>query len=93
MAEQVSVVCQSDEDGWMCDVVVGDGVGATRHGVTVSRGELDALAPGAADPTDLVHRSFEFLLAREPRESILRSFVLSDIAQYFPEFPAVMSAD
>jgi hypothetical protein len=93
MAEEVSVACQPDDDGWTCEVVVGDGVGATRHGVSVSRGELDALAPGAADPTELVQRSFAFLLARESKESILRSFALSDIERYFPDFPAVISAD
>jgi hypothetical protein len=32
------------------------------------------------------HGSFRFLLAREPKESILRSFGLSTIVRYFPEF-------
>jgi len=34
-----------------------------------------------------VRRSFAFLLAREPRESILREFELPVIARYFPEYP------
>ena len=38
------------------------------------------------DPTDLVERSFAFLLEREPRESILRSFDLSVIGRYFPDW-------
>jgi hypothetical protein len=29
---------------------------------------------------------FEFLLARESKESILRSFALPEIGRYFPEF-------
>ena len=37
-------------------------------------------------PDGLVRRSFEFLLARERKESILRSFALTDIGRYFPEF-------
>jgi hypothetical protein len=45
-----------------------------------------ALAPADADPTRLVRESFEFLLAREPRESILRSFELPVIGRYFPEW-------
>jgi hypothetical protein len=35
---------------------------------------------------DLVRASFGFLLEREPRESILRSFDLSAISRYFPEY-------
>jgi hypothetical protein len=37
-----------------------------------------------------VRRSFEFLLAREPKESILRSFDLPVIGRYFPEFVRVI---
>jgi hypothetical protein len=33
-----------------------------------------------------VRRSFEFLLEREPKESILASFDLTVIARYFPEY-------
>jgi len=47
---------------------------------------LARLAPGADHPVDLVRRSFEFLLAREPKESILSSFELPVIARYFPEY-------
>lgn len=35
---------------------------------------------------DLVRRSFEFLLDREPAGSILRRFNLSVIETYFPEY-------
>jgi hypothetical protein len=34
----------------------------------------------------LVERSFRFLLERESNTSILRSFELSVIGQYFPEY-------
>jgi hypothetical protein len=34
----------------------------------------------------VVEASFAFLLEREPRESILRSFDLSEISRYFPEY-------
>jgi hypothetical protein len=33
-----------------------------------------------------VRRSFEFLLEREPKESILARFDLSVISRYFPEY-------
>ena len=39
---------------------------------------------------DLVRRSFEFLLEREPPQSILRKFGLADIERYFPEYPRVI---
>ena len=37
-------------------------------------------------PIDLVRRSFAFLLEREPKESILRSFDLPEIGRYFPDY-------
>jgi hypothetical protein len=72
--------------GWRCSARVAEAGGTTEHVVRVTRADLDRLAPGATDPTDLVRRSFEFLLAREPKESILRSFDLSVIGRYFPEY-------
>ncbi len=72
-------------EGWICDVRVRDD-GETRHRVRVSGAELARLAPGASDPTELVRASFEFLLEREPKESILREFDLGVIARYFPEY-------
>jgi hypothetical protein len=33
-----------------------------------------------------VRKSFLFLLEREPKESILRSFDLTVISRYFPEY-------
>ena len=35
---------------------------------------------------ELVRSSFEFLLEREPRDSILRDFDLPMIGRYFPEY-------
>jgi hypothetical protein len=50
------------------------------------------IRPGAVEPTPLVRASFEFLLAREPRGSILRRFELPVIEQYFPEYPQAIAA-
>ena len=58
----------------------------TTHEVGVSPLELAKYA-GKATAERLVEASFEFLLEREPKESILRSFNLSDIEHYFPEYP------
>ena len=83
----IEVTATPDSDGWTASVVVTDPDGASsRHEVTVTRAVLDRLAPGADDPVDLVRRSFEFLLEREPKESILRSFELPEIGRYFPDY-------
>ena len=72
--------------GWVISVTVSEDDTSRTFEVRVTAEELARFDPGAADPTELVHRSFEFLLAREPKESILSSFGLSTIARYFPEY-------
>jgi hypothetical protein len=55
------------------------------------RAHLKRWGQGAhqANVEELVVRSFEFPLEREPADSILRSFDLSVIARYFPEYDQV----
>jgi len=84
---EIDVTARSKADGWTCTVQLADTNGSrTSHEVWVGREDLARLAPGADHPVDLVRRSFEFLLAREPKESILSSFELPVIARYFPEY-------
>jgi hypothetical protein len=87
----LSLDCRPEGDGWTCTVTVGDDPGRTRHVVTVRRGDLDRLVPGGVDASELVRASFAFLLEREPRESILRSFELPVIERYFPDYPSVIA--
>jgi hypothetical protein len=82
----IEVTCEPVGGGWSCRVEVADGRGATSHDVAVAAADLERLEPGARDPISLVRRSFEFLLERESRESILRQFDLPVIARYFPEY-------
>ena len=83
----VDVRCEPGAAGWTCSVRVHDGDGPpTDHVVAVAGPDLARLAPGAADPADLVSRSFDFLLAREAPGSILGRFDIMVIARYFPEF-------
>jgi hypothetical protein len=86
MTEAIDVSCDPAPGGWSCRVEVGGPEAPTAHVVSVSAADLARLAPGAADPEDLVRRSFAFLLAREPRESILGRFDLPLIGRYFPEY-------
>ena len=85
MAE-IEVRCEPDARGWTCRVEVAEGGSTTSHRVAVATADLTRLDPGAADPTDLVRRSFTFLLEREPKESILRMFELTVIGRYFPDW-------
>jgi hypothetical protein len=83
---EIAVECSPVEGGWLARVTVTDYGSGREFEVAVSDAELARFAPASTDPGDLVRRSFEFLLAREPKESILRSFDLSVIGRYFPEF-------
>ena len=80
-----AIACEPTEAGWNCTVTIGDDAGATAHDVSVDRETLDDLAPGAT-PEELVRFSFEFLLEREPRESIMRSFELPIIGRFFGDY-------
>ena len=82
----IDVSCVTATDGWLCQVKVAEGGSETRHSVTFTRTDFQRLTPSGGTPQELVRRSFEFLLAREPKESILRSFALPDIGRYFPEY-------
>ncbi len=86
-ATAIEVRCQSQPGGdWLCRVIVGDEGSRTEHRVRVTQADLERLDPRSGDPTELVRRSFVFLLEREPKESILRAFDLSVIGRYFPEY-------
>jgi hypothetical protein len=58
----------------------------TTHDVTVSPNDYTKLAGEKIEPEELVRQSFEFLLEREPKESILARFDLSVIRRYLPEY-------
>ena len=58
----------------------------TVHQVTASSADIKRYG-GEVAADRLIKQSFEFLLEREPKESILRSFELPVIERYFPEYP------
>jgi hypothetical protein len=60
--------------------------GETTHQVSLKKEDYTKLTGGKTEPAELVRRSFEFLLKREPKESILTRFDLSVIGRYFPEY-------
>jgi hypothetical protein len=83
---RIDVRCEPAGNGWVCAVTVLEDGPSTEHRVGVAEADLAELAPGTSDPTELVRASFAFLLEREPKESILRSFDLPLIGRYFPEY-------
>ena len=66
--------------------VIVDGNPKTTHKVTVTPSYYQKLTNGRVSPEALVEKSFRFLLERESNTSILRSFDLPVIGQYFPEY-------
>jgi hypothetical protein len=80
--------CAPAPDGWRCRVTVRDERGSTDHDVTVSSDDAISLA-AATDTGDverLLYETFDFLLEREPKESILRSFDITVVSRYFPDY-------
>jgi hypothetical protein len=67
-------------------VTVQEGGSQTVHEVIASASDVERYGRGAT-PERLLEASFEFLLKREPKESILRRFNLPEIEQYFPDYP------
>ncbi len=92
MSWTVDIQCTGDARlGWTCFVTVRGEAGRTSEfEVRVTHEHLDRLRPDDAEPTDLVRRSFAFLLEREPPSSILRTFELPTIGRYFPEYEATI---
>lgn len=91
MKSDINIESKKVDSGWRVRVTVNDGEGITRHNVTVSRKYAESIMSTIDDPQELVRASFEFLLDRESKESILSSFDLRDIETYFPEYPNKIS--
>ena len=60
------------------------------HQVTLDAQDHAKLAGDASTPEELIRKSFEFLLERERKESILGRFDLPVIGRYFPEYEREM---
>ena len=76
--------------GWTFKVTVHDDIGETKHSVTVAEDYYKKLTQGKITPEELIKNSFEYLLSREPKESIFGQFVLPTLHQYFPDYETSM---
>ena len=81
---------RSGIDSFEYDVEVIENGSSTRHRVEVGKEDYQKLTGGRVTPGTLVEKSFEFLLEREPKESILRSFDLNVISKYFRDYPRLI---
>jgi hypothetical protein len=75
-------------DGNRYRVTVSEAGEQSTHQVILKPDYHQKLTGGRLAPEELVRRSFEFLLEREPKESILEEFELPVIGRYFPEYEA-----
>jgi hypothetical protein len=74
-------------------VTVDEGGSTSTHTVDLDGDYRRKLSGNMETGEELVRRSFEFLLEREPKESILSRFHLSVIARYFPEFEKAITLE
>lgn len=63
----------------------------TTHQVSVKPDYADRMLDTSHNVSELVAASFKFLLDRESNTSILRSFDLSVIERYFPDYPKAIN--
>ena len=83
MENEVTVSSTTETDfGWEFEVSIDNHM----YLVTLTNDYYFQLTSGDITPKELVERSFEFLLAREPASSILSEFDLKQINTYFPEY-------
>lgn len=81
-------IAQIDESSF--EVTITNGT-STTHKVCVRASYALKLTAGKISTEELVKKSIEFLLERESNTSILRSFDLSVIARYFPEYESIIT--
>jgi len=73
-------------EGDAFEVTIEEGGSTSRHTVTLDDDYYRKLTEGEIGKDELIRRSLEFLLEREPKESILSRFNLKVIGRYFPEY-------
>ena len=82
----IVVLRKRDDDPFEFEVMVQDQQGESRHTVRLSRATYEQLTASKYAPETCVEASFRFLLDREPKDSILGTFDVAVISQYFSDF-------
>jgi hypothetical protein len=92
MAEIAVVAGTQDDKRLSFQVRVAGDSSETTHEVTVACNDLERLARKDETGTQFIRRCFEFLLEREPNEAIMRTFDVSVIKTYFPDFEEAIAS-
>jgi hypothetical protein len=82
-----------DSNTWKYNVEIIESDGSsskTNYEVTMNKDYYLGQTEGSIIPEEFVRKSFEFLLERENKDSILRQFDINQINDYFPEFKKEM---
>lgn len=87
----IQVQVREEGDQYTADVTVDEGGSSTSHTVEFSKSYYQKLTSGDHPPDVFVERSFEFLLEREPKESIMGTFNLTVINRYFGEYESTIT--
>jgi hypothetical protein len=85
----VSTLSALDDDrlSYLVEVTESDGSGSqTRHKISMDKEYFEKMSAGIIGPEDFVKKSFEFLLKREDKDSILKEFNVKQIREYCPEY-------
>ncbi len=83
---KVKVTQTKLEDPFGFTVTVKGSGGETHHEVTMTQFTYEQLTGSQVSPESCVQAAFQFLLEREPQESILSQFDITVISTYYPEF-------
>ncbi|HRN89606.1 hypothetical protein [Hyphomicrobium sp.] len=82
---QIVVLRTGADDPFKFLVEVRDADGQSQYDVTLQHDTYRRISGEKFAPETCVEAAFRFLLDREPKQSILSSFDIDQISQYFPE--------
>jgi hypothetical protein len=68
------------------EVTLSNGCSESKHIIKLTDVYYNRLAKGKISKEELIKRSFEFLLKKEPMDSILLKFDLREINNYFSDY-------
>ena len=81
----IKIKTRASNMGWHFSVTVTDQKGESFYNVTMDKDFVTRIGSNF-HPEKVVEKSFEFLLEREPKESILQEFDITVISHYYPNF-------
>ena len=76
----------AEADHMVFSVVVSDSAGKTQHRVTLNEETYERLTQRRITPVQCIEAAFRFMLEREAKSDILRSFDVNVIQLYFANF-------